>query len=392
MNTREYLLSSAEHDGLDSFNSTKRLEAFNKYYTMLQNGGIECDPVGKRHNMHCHSFFSYNALAWSPEHLAITAKILGFSHLGMVDFDVLDGVDALKNAANKLNIKNICGMETRVFIPEMAELEINSPGEKGVAYHLALGFNSSKVPLKCASFLASLKQRAQTRTAAVVDKVNAFLDDVKLDFETEVVAATASGNPTERHVCAFYRLKAELVTGSHEKAVQYWQKMLALNEEETRKASSSNPALEGFIRSKLMKNGGPGAVKADAKSFPLIDEMNEFAAQCGAVPCPAWLNGFTSGEEDPVKLLAFHKAKGAKAVTIIPERNWNIKDETKKAASLKKLDGIINAAQKLDLHVIAGTELNTPGQRLCDAFETPELAKYYNIFKSGADAVTNGKF
>ena len=48
------------------------------------------------------------------------------------------------------------GIETRVFLPEYAALEINSPGEPGVSYHMGIGFTASQVPEPALSMLLAL--------------------------------------------------------------------------------------------------------------------------------------------------------------------------------------------------------------------------------------------
>ena len=52
-------------------------------------------------NMHCHTFYSFNAYGHSPTSLAWLAKRHGFALIGMVDFDVLDAnpLDDIKNTA-----------------------------------------------------------------------------------------------------------------------------------------------------------------------------------------------------------------------------------------------------------------------------------------------------
>jgi len=51
--------------------------------------------------------------------------------IGIVDFDVLDGVDEFLAACEVAGVRGSAGVETRVFIPEFATHEINSPGEPG---------------------------------------------------------------------------------------------------------------------------------------------------------------------------------------------------------------------------------------------------------------------
>ena len=77
--------------------------------------------------MHCHTFFSFNAYGHSPTSLAWLAKRRGFKLMGIVDFDVLDGVGEFLDACEVVGVHGSAGIETRVFLPEFATREINSP-------------------------------------------------------------------------------------------------------------------------------------------------------------------------------------------------------------------------------------------------------------------------
>jgi len=83
-------------------------------------------------NLHCHTFFSFNAYGYSPTGLAWLARQRGFRALGIVDFDVFDGVDEFLEACEAVEVRGSAGLETRTFLPEFATREINSPGEPGV--------------------------------------------------------------------------------------------------------------------------------------------------------------------------------------------------------------------------------------------------------------------
>ena len=136
-----------------------------------------------------------------------------------------------------------------------------------------------------------------------------------------------------------------------------------------------------------MKKGGPGYITPNASSFPALEDMNAFTKACGGIPCLAWLNGLSGGESDAVKLLEFHASKGAEAITIIPDRNWNTSDPEKKAKLVAKLDEIIKAAREIGMPILAGTELNTPGQKLVDDFQREPLSFYLDDFLTGAEKV-----
>ena len=135
-----------------------------------------------------------------------------------------------------------------------------------------------------------------------------------------------------------------------------------------------------------MKRGGAGYVAPTPESFPTLEEMNKFIINCGAAPTLAWLNGLSAGEADPEALLELHVRYGAGAVTIIPDRNWRAADAEKGARLTAALDKFLAACAKFKLPVLAGTEMNAPGQLLADDFTVPALAKHYSQLAEGADA------
>lgn len=329
-------------------------------------------------NMHCHSFYSYNGYGYSPSMLVALAKELNWRGIMLVDFDVLDGVDEFLAAAKYLGVKAAAGMETRVFVPEFADKEINSPGEPGIAYHLGCGFTGSTVPESQKAFADNLRSRAAGRTRTLVEKVNTLLTETAIDFDAVAKEFTPAGNVTERHVCCAYRIAAEKKFSGAELAA-YWQEKIG--------GFESDPVkMEALIRSKTMKSGGVGYVKADPESFPTLEEMNKFICACGATPTVAWLNGLSAGENDVAALLDLHRKYGAGAVTLIPDRNWRAADPAKSAKLVAELDRFVAACAAAGLPLLAGTEMNAPGQLLNDDYSIEQLVKHLDAFCAGVDA------
>ena len=354
-------------------------EKLNSFDPAVRTAAFDKAVAGMNYfNLHCHSFFSYNGYGYSPSYLVALAKEMNWRAVGLVDFDVLDGVDEFLAAAKKMGVRATAGMETRVFIPELSAVEINSPGEPGIAYHLGCGFASSEVPEKAKAFAANLRAKANARTRNVVEAVNGFLSEIALDFDAVAAEFTPKGNVTERHVCQAYRMNAEKVLGAGAQA--YWENKIGSFEADPVK-------LEALIRSKTMKKGGVGYMNPDPSSFPTLEEMNKFILDCGAVPTVAWLNGLSGGEADPGALLDLHMKYGARAITLIPDRNWNYSDPEKRAKMAAEMDRFIAAAVERELPILAGTEMNAPGQKLVDDFSVPELAKHLDTFIAGADAL-----
>jgi len=371
---------------LNSFDPAVRKAALLEAKADFENGAIEAAEVSDIHNMHCHSFFSYNGYGYSPSYIVYLAKKMGFYAVGLVDFDVLDGVDEFQEALKLLEVRGCCGMETRCFIPELADKEINSPGEPGIAYHLGCGFISGKVPAAQQAFAEMLRKNANNRTRKVVELVNGYLAPAVIDFDAVAKKYTPFGNVTERHVCSAYRDAAAAVFADRSELAAYWSEKLNVDVAEAEKLIDNPVKLEGVIRSKTMKSGGVGYVKPSPESFPTLEDMNKFIAGCGATPTLAWLNGLSAGENALDELIALHKKYGTRAATLIPARNVAGSTPEKSAALQAELDRFVAACVKNDLPMLAGTEMNAPGQLLVDDFADPALAKHIAALKKGVDS------
>ena len=371
---------------LNNFDPAVRKAALLEAKAAFENGDIAAAEVSNIHNMHCHSFFSYNGYGYSPSFIVYLAKKMGFYAVGLVDFDVLDGVDEFLEALKLLNVRGCCGMETRCFIPELADKEINSPGEPGIAYHLGCGFISGSVPAEQKAFADMLRKNANNRTRKVVELVNGYLAPAAIDFDTVAKKYTPFGNVTERHVCSAYRDAAAAAFPEKADLITFWGEKLGVSEDEAAKLIENPVKLEGVIRSKTMKSGGVGYVKPSPESFPTLEDMNKFITGCGAKPSLAWLNGLSAGENALDELIALHKKYGTAAATLIPARNVAGSSPEKTAALQAELDRFIAECVKNDLPLLAGTEMNAPGQLLVDDFEDPALAKHLSALLKGVDS------
>ncbi|MCK5528273.1 MAG: hypothetical protein KAI74_01205 [Kiritimatiellae bacterium] len=360
---------------LDDFNLEVRKSALSELTKME----VSISPkkvVGV--NLHAHTFFSYNAYGYSPLHFAWLAKARGLAVAGIVDFDVLDGLDEFVAAGRVLGLKTCTGIESRVFVPEFADRVINSPGEPGVSYHLGIGFTDSVPTGWACEFLAKMRSMAAARNGELVRRVNVVLDSVQIDMEQDVMPLTPSGNATERHICLAYARKAA-EKFSDDKGAAYWASKLDSNAGEV--DVPDGPMLLDLIRAKLMKRGGAGYVQPGKDTFPELAEMNRFILEAGAIPVITWLDGTTEGEQEIDELLSVEMASGGAAINIIPDRNFTAGVEDVKLSNLKD---IIVRARKLGLPILVGTEMNKDGNLFVDDFESAELSPFKEDFINGA--------
>ncbi|MGC9520731.1 MAG: hypothetical protein ACP5HG_02480 [Anaerolineae bacterium] len=371
-------------DQLNDFDPEVRAAALSSLIQLADEGEIALPPPREIANMHAHTFFSYNGYGYSPTGLAWLAKRRGIKLMGIVDFDVLDGVDEFLEACDRLALRGSAGMETRAYVPEFADREINSPGEPGVYYHMGIGFALSEVPPgqpEARAILADMRQRAERRNRDMLERVNAYLDPVTVDYERDVQPLTPAGNATERHMCAAYVLAAAKTVKD---PVHFWANKLDIPEERVAAVIDRGPQIQNLVRSKLMKRGGVGYVQPGPATFPSVDEVNQVITACGALPTITWLDGTSEGEQAAEELFDLMMRQGALALNIIPDRNWNISDPQEKRRKLNNLYEVVGLAQKLNLPINVGTEMNAYGKPIVDEFDAPELAPVREIFMNGA--------
>jgi len=114
---------------LNSFDKNTRLDALKTLCEKVDKGEIKEIKKTNFVNLHCHTFFSFNAYGYSPEHIVWRAFREGLEAVGIVDFDTLDGVDEVLQSGRILGIRTSAGVESRVFVKEYSDKVINSPKE-----------------------------------------------------------------------------------------------------------------------------------------------------------------------------------------------------------------------------------------------------------------------
>ncbi len=384
---------------LDSFDPGERKDALLALCEMVRGGRIELAPSDTKVNIHCHTFFSYNTYGYSPSKFAWLARKAGLAVAGVVDFDVLDALEEFLEAARLLGLKGCGGLESRVYVPEFSTRVMTSPGEPGITYHMGVGFPKAKLEGDRGEFLLGLRRMAQQRNRDLMGRVNKHLLPVELDYERDVLVLTPSGNPTERHICLAYARKAKKIFGDDKALADFWSQKLGAAASDILPLAQTCPRakrrndkeewsegrdLLNTIRAKTMKRGGVGYVLPDKGSFPLMAETNQFFLSAGAIPTLTWLDGTSDGEKDIEELLEVSMSTGAAAINIIPDRNYTPGAKDEKAENLYE---VVELAEKLHLPVVMGTEMNSPGQKFVDDFDSDELSPLAPVFLKGAHIV-----
>ena len=363
---------------LDSFSPETRAAALNALAA-----GTFPEP-GANFNMHCHSFFSYNADGWSPSRVAYECRARGLCAAALCDFDVLDGLEEFLAAGRLLALRTAVHLETRAYVPELASCDISSPGEPGVTYIMGCGFaREPEADTPQATTLAALRQGAQERNLALIARVNAALPAIAIDYARDVLPLTPKGVATERHIVRAYRVQAEKALADAVARAAFWAPLLACNETDYPALEATLPKLEDRIRNALAKRGGIGYIQPDETTFPLADDFTRWVKACDAIPTIAWLDGTSDGEADADRLLDLMTAKGCAALNIIPDRNWNLKSPDEAATKQAKLAEIVAGCVARDLPINIGTEMNKGGLPFVDDLAGPVLSRYASVFVQG---------
>ena len=362
-------------DPCSHFDSNVRAEALRK-----EAAESDFPPPTSWVNAHAHTFYSFNYKGYSPSRFALEAKKAGLEMGGIVDFDVLDGLEEFWQASRLLDLKACVGIESRVFVPEFSDRVINSPGEPGISYHMGTGFTTTDIPTEAQTFLDGMRQTSEQRNRAMVERVNAFLSPLELSYEQDVMPLVPKGNATERHLCLAYARKAASQYPEESALRDFWSDKLGVAPEDLKDVPDGR-GMTDLIRAKTMKQGGAGYVQPDSGSFPKMAEMNEFVLQCGAFPTMTWLDGCSAGEEAIEELLEVARSTGVAVFNIIPDRNYTpgIKDQ-----KLLNLQKVVEICKDLNMPLLGGTEMNSPGQKFVDDFDSEELKPMHPYFLDGS--------
>ena len=271
--------TTASTNPLDSFDRAERHAA------LLRHAATAPPPVvpgtDAPVNMHLHTFFSFNAAGFSPTHIAVQVRDWGLYAAATCDFDMLDAADEFLDAAAVLGLRGASHIESRVYAPQFAEMETNSPGEPGICYVMGAGFcrtpaaGSGSLPMA-----EELRRRAAGRNAAVVERINASLPEIAISYDSEVAALTPCGSPTERHIVRAYVNRSRQAFPEVGARARFWGYVLQQPKEAI--AALSRGRLEEQVRRRLIKHGGVGVPAAGTRFISRNRRLLRLGARRGS--------------------------------------------------------------------------------------------------------------
>lgn len=371
---------------LNDFSLEERFSALKELLKLARQHPNMLPAQSNSLNMHCHSFFSFNSYGYSPTALVWLAKKLGLQAAGIVDFDTLEGVEEFLIACDMANLRGSAAMESRIYIAELSNFETNSPGEPGISYACGIGFSSGLVNHESQIILNGMKQRADQRNRSLIERLNAFLHPITIDYDHHVLPLTPSGNATERHILIAY---LQAVNSAFKKPSSFWSVKLDMPHEKVYDLMQKTALFSDIVRRKLMKLGGVGYIKPSPQSFPTTEEFYRMVKSNHALPTYNYLDGSTNGEERMEDILDLLVKKGVSGFNLIPnlaipEMDAQLDNTKKRDKQIQLLFQNVKIAQAFDLPLHIGTEMNSHGQRKMDNLDSPELIKLQQVFMDGA--------
>lgn len=370
---------------MDRFDAGERQAALKEAQACLNAGTLKPAESSGWVNTHLHTFHSFNAEGYSPTRVVFEARVRGLEVVGSVDFDVLDAMEEMFLAGDALDMRTVASLESRVFVQDYAEVELNSPGEPGVNYFMGAGFTRLPEPgSPAARTLDAMRAGARARNEAMLERLRPALTPLGIDYERDVLPLTPGGNATERHMLAAFDARAREEYPGADALAGYWAERLGMRAEEVNALLPDTAAFRNAVRKKLMKRGGPGYQQPDASTFPPLMEVTEMIRACGAIPCATWLDGTTPGESDAATWLDYFVDRGCLALNIIPDRNWNISDAETRELKVRKFKEIVEEARARNLIFSVGTEMNNYGLPFVDNFDADVMAPMLGSFRDGA--------
>jgi hypothetical protein len=308
-------------------------------------------------NTHVHVPPNFSAFA-SVEDVIVTAAAEGAKAVGISNFFDQQVYSRFAQRAADAGVLALYGLEFITLIDDLAEagIRVNDPANPGRMYLCGKGIDPFKEKSDAAATIAaSIRSGNDERAARMVEQLTAWFGRCGLEsgLSADAIAAdvaAAAGVPVEwvslqeRHIARAYEQALSRLPLPERAAV-----LERAYGGPSRVAPDDAVALQGEIRSRLIKVGTPGFVAEVPLAFE--DAYSYVLAMDGIPTYPTLADGVDPVcpfEASPTELAAELLARGIHAAELIPIRNTS-----------GSVDAYVTAFTQSGIIVMAGTEHNT---------------------------------
>lgn len=330
-------------------------------------------------NNHIHTTYSFSP--YSPTAAVYAARMEGLCTAGIIDHDSISGAREFLQAAELIGMPVTVGMECRASMDgtALAGKRTNNPDQVGVSYMTIQSVPHDKID-EVNAFFAPYRQARHRRNRAMIERINALLDGIQLDYDRDVLPlseASEGGGVTERHL--MYALAKAMVNkaGKGEGMVTYLASIgLTLSEKQkTQMLDTAYPFYEYDLLG-ILKSAFVPKIYIDATDeCPNVRDVAALCDRVGALLCYAYLGDVTASvtgdkkaqkfEDDYLDdVIACIRDCGIRAVTYMPTRN-----------TPEQLARIRRLCDENGLIQVSGEDINSPRQSfVIRAMENPMFA------------------
>ena len=330
-------------------------------------------------NNHIHTTYSFSP--YSPTAAVYAARMEGLCTAGIIDHDSISGAEEFLEAAKLVDMPVTIGMECRVSM-EGTRLEgrrTNNPDQVGVSYMTIQSVPHDQIDTLTAFFRPYREARGR-RNRAMVEKINALLPQIALDYDRDVLPlsmAAEEGGVTERHLMYALAIKLTNRVGKGQAMVEQLQDLgLSLSEKQVAQMLDTQYPFYEYDLLGILKSAFVPKIFIDATDeCPKLPDMVKLCADVDAYLCYAYLGDVGDSVTGDKKAQKFEddylddvfeclKEEGVKAVTYMPTRNT--------PAQLERLRGLCDS---YGMFQISGEDINSPRQSfVIKAMENPMFA------------------
>lgn len=335
-------------------------------------------------NNHIHTTYSFSP--YSPTAAVYAARMEGLCTAGIIDHDSISGAREFLEAAKLVDMPVTIGMECRVSM-EGTRLEgkrTNNPDQEGVSYMTIQSVPHDKIDV-LTEFFKPYQAARHRRNRAMVEKINALLPEMGLDYDKDVLPlseAADNGGVTERHLMYALAKKLTAQVGRGTAMVNKLADMgISLSDKQKNQMLDEEYPFYEYDLLGILKSAFVPQIFIDATDeCPKLKDMVALCEKVDAYLCYAYLGDVGDSVTGDKKAQKFEddylddvfeclKEEGVKAVTYMPTRNT--------PQQLTRLRGL---CEQYGMFQISGEDINSPRQSfVIKAMENP-------MFKNLIDA------
>ena len=327
-------------------------------------------------NNHIHTTYSFSP--YSPTAAVYAARMEGLCTAGIIDHDSISGAEEFLEAAKLVEMPVTIGMEARISMDgtRLEGRRTNNPDQVGVSYMTIQGVPHDKINV-LTEFFRPYQQARHERNRKMIDKINALLPSIALDYDRDVLPLSMvaeNGGVTERHLMYALAIKLTEQVGKGDAMVAKLAEMgVALSEKQVAQMMDTEYPFYEYDLLGVLKSAFVPQIFIDATDeCPKLKDMVKLCADVDAFLCYAYLGDVGNSVTGDKKAQKFEddylddvfeclKEEGVKSVTYMPTRNT--------PEQLERLRGLCD---QYGMFQISGEDINTPRQSfIIKAMENP---------------------